>query len=226
MAICLDVRRFSSFEPAIAIEKLLGRSKWRVMQFPGTVYQAEASPKLIVKRFGVVSHYVKAAAFRRPLGSKRADDHVAAPPDRPRHVPDIRVACFRGREEVEDRAIVPKIVHPWGEFNFDYVTGDPLNAFGSCFQAFLGHIDCGLRYIQNGDVLVASREEVIYESGFAPTNVYDGCGFVSDRSRYQGERGFEVGTIPTERVRRFVGVNRIPMCLDAHACSHFIISDC
>lgn len=41
---------------AVAIKELLCGSKWCVMQLLGTLNQAEAGPKLPVKRFGVIMH--------------------------------------------------------------------------------------------------------------------------------------------------------------------------
>ena len=65
-------------DPAVAVEELLRGSKWCVVQFLGTLNQAEARAKLAVKRFGVITHHFESAAFRRTFRAKRADNDVAA----------------------------------------------------------------------------------------------------------------------------------------------------
>ena len=72
---------------------------------------------------------------------------------------------------MEDGAVVPNVISAWREFHCGDVGCDPVNAVGSFFQTFLRHVDCGLRYIENGDVLIASCKEVIDESRFTAANI-------------------------------------------------------
>jgi hypothetical protein len=76
------VNYVSSFYPAQAIKKLLDRAKRCLMQFLRTAEHVKANAKLMVQRTGVVSNHVKTAAFRRTLGSERADYYVPSRFDR------------------------------------------------------------------------------------------------------------------------------------------------
>ena len=67
----------ASVKPAVAIQELLRAAKWCFVQFFAALYQAEVPAELAVKRFGVIAHHVKPAAFRRSFWSECADNHVA-----------------------------------------------------------------------------------------------------------------------------------------------------
>ena len=73
---------FKSFNAAVAIKELLSGAERRVMQFLQSFNQPEASAKLIVERFGIVTHYLKPAAFCRTFGPERTNDHMASLLDR------------------------------------------------------------------------------------------------------------------------------------------------
>ena len=84
-------------------------------------------------------------------------------------------------------------------------------------QAPLGHVDSGLRNIEDGDVLIAPRKEVINECRFASADVNDGgCAGIC-RPHYQSKRGFKVRTVPTDRIWCLGRVDLFPMRLCIHA---------
>ena len=161
-------------DPPVAVEELLRGSKRGVVQLLGTLYEAESRAELAVKRIGVITHYFEPAAFRRTFRAKRADNDVAAVLDRARHSIDIGNTLLHRGEKMEDGAVVPNVICGGRELHFSNVGCDPVNAVGSFFQTFLGYVDCRLRYIKDGDVLIASCKEVIDESRFTTANINDG----------------------------------------------------
>jgi hypothetical protein len=68
-------------EPVVAIQELLGGSERCLVQFLGALNHAELSTKFAVKRFCVITHHFKPAAFGGALWTKCADDYVAASPN-------------------------------------------------------------------------------------------------------------------------------------------------
>jgi len=124
------------------------------VQLLGTLNEAESRAKLAMKRFRVITHYFEPAAFRRSFRAKRADNDMAAVLDRASHSVDISIALLLRGEKMEDSAVVPNIICGWREFHCRNVGCDPVNTVGRFFQTFLCHVDCGLRYIKNGDVLI------------------------------------------------------------------------
>lgn len=83
------------------------------MQFLRTVDEPKPRSELGVERVGVVPQNIKTTAFCWPFWTEGTHDHMATPLDRARHILDVCVTRFRGREEVEDRAIMPEIVRSW-----------------------------------------------------------------------------------------------------------------
>ena len=63
-----------------------------------------------MKRFGVVSHDIKATAFLRAFGTECADDDVTTQLRGSTNVPDTREPIFRFGQNVKDGAAVPDIV--------------------------------------------------------------------------------------------------------------------
>ncbi len=83
-------------------------------------------------------------------------------------------------------------------------------------ESLLGHVDSGLRNIEDGDVLIAPCKEVISEGGFASANVDDGCRISGSRALYQSKRGFKVRTVPADRFWCLARVDLFPMRLCIH----------
>jgi len=70
----------------------------------------------------------------------------------------------------------------------------PIDLFCVQTQPLLGHVDSGLRNIEDGNVLIALCKEVINEGRFASANVNDGGGISgsrapSEKARFQGVDG-------------------------------------
>jgi len=149
-------------------------SKWSVMQLLGTLNEAESRTKFVMKRFGVITDYVESAAFRRSFPAKRADNDVSTVLDGASHSADVSNALLLRGEKMEDCAVVPNIICDWRELHCSNVGCDPVNTLDRFFQTFLRHVDCGLRYIKNSDVLIASRKEIIDESRFATADINNG----------------------------------------------------
>lgn len=57
---------------------------------------------------------------------------------------DVSNALLDRRKKMKDSAVVPNVISTWGELRFDNIGGDPVNALGGRFQAFLAHVNCRL----------------------------------------------------------------------------------
>jgi hypothetical protein len=127
-----------------------------------------------MQRICVIARHVEAAALRGALWAEGADNYVAARSDGMSNLANVSYALVRGGQEVEHGAVVPNVVGATQKLNSSDVASDPLNALSRFFQTFLGHIDCGLRDVEHGNVLIASGKKVIDERGFAAPNIDDG----------------------------------------------------
>ncbi|MFZ0737767.1 MAG: hypothetical protein WBL70_12605 [Candidatus Acidiferrales bacterium] len=68
---------------------------------------------------------------------------------------------------------MPEIVGAMLQFDFGDIAGEPAQLFGRRTQSTPGEVDCRLRDIENGDVLVAAEKKVVNECGFAAAHIYD-----------------------------------------------------
>src|SRR5207248_7181502 len=68
---------------AVAIDKLLDATPWRLVQLRFVTDKPESRSELPVQRRGVVPQDVQPAAFRRTIGTERGNDDVPANPHRP-----------------------------------------------------------------------------------------------------------------------------------------------
>ena len=151
----------TSFEPAVAIKELLRGSKWRLVQFLGTLHQAEAPAKLAVKRFGVVAYRFEPAAFRRSFWSECADNHVATRPNGSGNLPNVSKTSLRCRKKMEYRPVMPEIVGMLIQPDFDDITDQPTHLLRSRTQSLFRDFDCGLRDIEHGEVSVSTKKQVV-----------------------------------------------------------------
>jgi hypothetical protein len=90
------------------------------------------------------------------------------------NLPNVSCALLGASQEMEYGAVVPHVVGAARKSNFNDVVSEPLYALSKLFQAFLGHIDCSLRDIEDGDVPIGSGNQVIDERGFATADIDDG----------------------------------------------------
>lgn len=63
---------------AIAIDKLLNGTEWRVVSFFFMLDQQKRSAEFGMQIFRLVSHYRQAAVFSWAIFCKRGNDHMAA----------------------------------------------------------------------------------------------------------------------------------------------------
>src|SRR5215470_17845156 len=152
--------RKGSIEPAVAVQKLLRGSKWSFMQFLAALHQAKLPAKLAMKRFRVVAHHVKPAAFRRAFWSKRADNHVAAWLHSPRNLPNVGETPLWCCKKVEYRTVMPEIVSMGFQLDLGDIANKPAHLLRSHTQSLFRDFDCGLRNIQYREVLVSAKEKV------------------------------------------------------------------
>jgi hypothetical protein len=164
-----------SFKAAIAVKKLLRGAEGSLMQFLRTLLQAKANAELFVQRFFVVAHDIQAAALSGPLWPKGTDDNVPSQPNRGSNLPNVGGAVLRHSQEVKHCAVVPDVVGVWRQTNLRDIADEPRYALSRRAQPFLGHRNGGFGNVQDGDAVVAAREEIVDERGFASSDVNDGC---------------------------------------------------
>ena len=116
-----------SFDPAVAIEKLLRGAKRSLMQFLRALFDAETNSELFVQRFFVVAHDVETAALGRAFRPEGADDDVASGPNCGSHLPNVGRALFRQRQEVKHCAVVPHVISVWRKVNARDISDEPRN---------------------------------------------------------------------------------------------------
>ena len=131
------------------------------MQFPGALDEPEPLSELAVQGLGVISHHVEAAAFRGALGAKSAYDDVAAGLYRMRSKPDVGVSLLLPGEEVKNGSIMPHVEEMGREIRTSDVSANPLDRLSTFPKPFFGYIQSGLGDIQDCQVLVSARQEVV-----------------------------------------------------------------
>ena len=152
------------FQPAEAIDELLGRGERRLVQFLRALHQPESRAEFVVKRFGVVTRHVEPAASGGAFGAKGGHDYVASALYRLGYRAHICGAVLRGGEEVEDGAIMPDVVRIPRQIDARDIGSDPTNEFGFFFQPFLGNVNGILGDVEESKVLIASPQKVIEQS--------------------------------------------------------------
>jgi len=95
------------------------------VQFLGAFHQAEAPTKLAVKRFSVIAHHFKPAAFRRAFWSKGADNHVATAFNSAGNLLNVGKASLCCRKKMEYRSVMPEIVGMWFQLDFKDIPYQP-----------------------------------------------------------------------------------------------------
>src|SRR5215471_2972371 len=123
--------RKGSIEPAVAVQKLLRGSKWSFMQFLAALHQAKLPAKLAMKRFRVVAHHVKPAAFRRAFRAKCADNYVTAWFYGVSNLPDVGQTPLGCRKKMEYCPVMPQIVRARCQLDFGDVADQPAHLLPS-----------------------------------------------------------------------------------------------
>jgi hypothetical protein len=142
---------------------LLSGSKWCLVQLLGALYQAEAPTKLAMERFGVIAHHFEPAAFRRAFWAKCAHNHVATWLDSTGNLPNVSKTSLWTRKKMEYSSVMPEIVGVWFQFDFGDIADQPTHLLRSRTQSLFRDFDCGLRYIQYGEVVVSAKKKVVNE---------------------------------------------------------------
>ena len=114
-----------------------------------------------MQRFRVVTNYIQTTAFHGAFRTKGAHNHVAAGPDGPSDLANIRITILARSKKVKHCAIMPNLVRARLQRGPCYVGYQPLDLFSGLAQAPLANVDGGFRNIKNSNVLVASRNEIV-----------------------------------------------------------------
>ena len=143
----------SLFHLAVTEDKLLGCPSRGMMQFIRTLYHAKAYAKLIVQRFRVVTNYIQTTAFHRAFRTKGAHNHVAACPDGPSDLVNIRITILARSKKVKHCAIMPNVVRARLQRGACHVGYEPVDPFSDLAQTPFANVDGGFRNIKNSKVL-------------------------------------------------------------------------
>ncbi len=151
----------ASVHAAVTVEELLRGSKRCVVHFLGTLNRTETRAKFAVQGFGVVTHHIESAAFHRAFRAKRADNDVAARLDTARDLPDVSNALLSIGKKMEYGAIMPEIVRTWLQLDSGDIGDKPMYLRRSRPQAALGALNGALREIEDGDIRVSAKEQIV-----------------------------------------------------------------
>src|ERR1039458_3350911 len=113
-------------------------------------------------------------------------------------------------------AVVPHIVRRRRQVHLSNVRHQPTEPLRRLAQSFSVRIDRGLRNVEDRDVRIAPREQVVYQGGLTTADVDDRRGGAGSRLCDERQRGLQVGTVPTDLVRRLLAVDSFPMGLYIH----------
>src|ERR1700732_93693 len=75
---------------------------------------------------------------------------------------------------MEYRAIMPYVVGTWFHVDLGDIGDKPMHVLRSRTQSAPGEVDCGLRDVEDGDVLVSAKKQIINRGGFAAPPANDG----------------------------------------------------
>jgi len=98
---------------------------------------------------------------------------VASRPNRGSNLPNVGSTLFRRHQKMKHPSVVPDVVRARLEFGYCHVGNKPTNLLGRYPDSFLANVDSSLRNIQDRNVLVAAREKIVDERGFASTYFND-----------------------------------------------------
>src|SRR5216683_1735105 len=169
-----------------------------------------------MQRVRVVTHDFQAAALPWTFRPKGADNDVTSASYRTRDVLNVGDSLFHCRQKMEYGAVMPNIVCKRLEFGSEDIGNDPLDVVGGFSHPLLRDVDCGLRNIEHGDVLISAFDKIVGQSGFAAAYINDGGRKTRAGSLNETQRRFEMRQVPADGVRRFFFVNFFPMCFCVH----------
>jgi hypothetical protein len=109
--------------------------------------QPEGGAKLVVKRVGVVSHHVEAAAFRWTARTKVRYDYATTLLDCTSHLTHVRRPIGRRSQEVENCSIMPNIVATPCKCKRIYVAAQPIYQAGSLANPCPRDVNRGWRQV-------------------------------------------------------------------------------
>ena len=148
-------------EPAVAVQELLLGSKGCLVQFLGALHHAEPPTKLAVKRFCIIAHHFKPAAFGGAFWTKCTHNHEATSLDQAGNLPNVGRTSLRCRKKMEYRSVMPEIVGILFQPDFDNITDQPTHLLCRRTQPLFRDFDCGLRDIEYGEVFVSSKKQIV-----------------------------------------------------------------
>lgn len=127
------------------------------------------------------------------------------------HLAHIRDAPFGRGKEMKDSTVVPDVVGMRREFGRGDVGRDPGDVLRCVAETRFCDFDRFFGEIKNSEVFATAREEIVYERGFSAADINEGGGANVGGAFDEGERGFEVSAIPTQRLVRLRCVDFFPM---------------
>ncbi len=156
------------------------------MQFFGAFHQTKAYAKLVVEGVGVIANNIEPAAFCGTLWSKCADDYMTTRLDGATNLPNILSTVFSCSKKMKHRTVMPHIVGAAFELCIGDIGDEPMDLFCRQPQPLNGHVDSGLRNIEDSDLLIAPCKEghPTRVDSPPPTSI-DGCRKSGSRALYK-----------------------------------------
>ena len=94
---------------------------------------------------------------------------------------DIGNTVARGSKKMKDGAVVPHVVCGERQFHSSNIGSKLIYTVRSCPEAFPICVNGGLCNVEDSDVFVSARKEIINQGGFTATNIDDGSRAIRSR---------------------------------------------
>src|SRR3989338_3968960 len=201
---------------AIAVEELLHRSKRRMVILLCLPQQFELRAEFIVQRVGAVSPDRQTAALLRAIFGKGPHDHKAAWLDPMSHCHEVTSPICGIGQKMEYGAVMPEIEAVLWKHHLSDVRLQPIYGTGCVTYTMTRHIERGGRDIENAQVAVACRQQIVHQGRRATADIDDRSIEGNTRLTNQREGVVCMLLVPTHRVGRLVGVNGLPVGLILH----------
>ena len=149
--------------PAVAVNKLLFRSKRRVVKLAGSLNQIKAVSKFIVQAIWIVPDNVEAATAQGAFEAKRSDNEMSASLYRESHSFDITRTIFDTGEKVKHGAVMPNVIEVFRQVGAEDACFSPGYLRSELPKSLLCYLKRGPRNIQDSDILVPMSKQIIHQ---------------------------------------------------------------
>jgi hypothetical protein len=186
------------------------------MQLPRAFYQPKFGSELILQTCGTVPDDLQSAASRGSFQRERRHDHIPVTSHRVAHGLHIPAAFLGLREKMKHGSVMPHVIPVTRQLDSGDVRLDPLDRSRTSAESLPGKRERRSSKIEDRDVLIAFRKELINECGSPTANINDLSRFAGSSRMDQLQREVRVLLVPRELGRSQRLVNSFPMRLGIH----------